>query len=99
MPHRRRPDEHSWVLKFRHAFRGVKVGIRGQSSFFAHFFFAAAVIAAGITFEATRSDWCWLTASIAAVLMAEMFNSGLERMAKAIDHRHNPHLRDALDIG
>ena len=33
-----------WPEKFRDAFRGVKVGVRGQSSFFVHLFFAAAVI-------------------------------------------------------
>ena len=37
--------------------------------------------------------------SIGGVLTAEMFNSALESMAKAITHESNPHLGGALDIG
>src|SRR5262249_47339628 len=38
----------SWVVKFRAAFRGMKWGVRGHSSFFVHFFFAALVLVAAI---------------------------------------------------
>ena len=31
----------SWGAKFAAAFRGIKLGVRGHSSFFVHFFFAA----------------------------------------------------------
>lgn len=33
-----------WRGKFHDAFRGVKLGIRGHSSFFVHFFVAALVV-------------------------------------------------------
>ncbi len=90
---------HSWTRKFGNAFRGVKLGVRGQSSFFVHFFAAAAVVAAALALSCNLVEWCLLTGAIAAVLVAEMFNTALERTAKAVDQRHNPHLRDALDIG
>ena len=45
--------DRNWVAKFRCAFRGAKLGVRGQSSFFIHFFMAAAVIVGGVV--STRS--------------------------------------------
>jgi diacylglycerol kinase len=92
-------SDHYWVDKFRYAFRGAELGIRGQSSFFVHLFAAAAVVVAGIVLQVTRVEWCLLVLCITGVLTAEMFNSALESMAKAITREQNPHLGGSLDIG
>ncbi len=91
--------DESWGQKFRRAFRGFKLGVRGQSSFFVHFFFTAAVIAAGVAFSVSLAEWCMLTLCVAIVLAAEMFNSGLEHLARAITDEHHPDVGSALDIG
>ena len=91
--------ERSWPDKFRDAFRGVKEGVRGQSSFFVHFFVAAAVLAAGVVLGINQVEWCLLVLCISGVLTAEMFNSALESMAKAITGESDPHLGNSLDIG
>ncbi len=91
--------ERSWAEKFRDAFRGVKAGVRGQSSFFVHFFAAAAVIVAGIVLGVDLVEWCLLLLCIAGVLTTEMLNSALESMAKAITGESDPHLGNSLDIG
>ena len=91
--------ERSWGRKFRDAFRGVKGGVRGQSSFFVHFFTAAAVLVAAITLNVDQlAEWCLLLICITVVLAAEMFNSALETMAKAITNEYDPHVGAALDI-
>ncbi len=89
----------SWAHKFRDAFRGVRGGIRGQSSFRVHLFAAGAVVAAAAALGASLSEWCLLLLCITVVLTAEMFNSALESMAKAITRDHDPDLGKALDIG
>ena len=94
-PRRRR----SWAKKFRDAFRGVGVGVRGQSSFRVHFFFAAAVIVCATVMRMPRVEWCVLLVCIALALAAELFNSALELLAKAITEEHDRRLADALDIG
>jgi hypothetical protein len=43
----------SWRAKFAAAFRGLKLGVRGHSSFFVHFFFAALVLAAAVSCSAS----------------------------------------------
>lgn len=88
----------TWSRKFRNAFRGCKVGFRSEGDYFVHYFAALIVIAAAALLEANRVEWCLLIGCITAVLTAEMFNSSIERLAKAIDRNYNEHLRDALDI-
>ena len=91
--------ERSWACKFRDAFRGVKAGVRGQSTFFVHFFATAAVVAAAAVLRVDLYEWCLLVLCIAGVITAEMFNSALESMAKAITGESDPHLGNSLDIG
>ena len=96
------PSQHArknWRSKFANAVRGLVVGVRGHSSFAVHFPVAACVIVAGAVLRVSLIEWCLLAGCITAVLAAEMFNSGLESLAKAIDVEHNLHLGDALDIG
>jgi diacylglycerol kinase len=89
----------SWRGKFHDAFRGIMVGVRGQASFFVHCVIAVAVIAAGLLLQINAVEWCLLTLCVAGVLTAEMFNSALESMAKAITGESHPHLGNSLDIG
>ncbi len=91
--------ERSWPEKFRDAFRGMKQGIRGQSSFFVHFFVAAAVVMTAAILGMELTEWCLLLLCITIVLTAEMFNSALESLAKAVTHRRDPHVGRALNIG
>jgi diacylglycerol kinase len=89
----------SWGRKFRDAFRGARVGVRGQGSFLVHFLAAALVVAVAAGLRVRPIEWCILLLCIAGVLIAEMLNSALEWMAKAVQDEDDPRLRNALDIG
>lgn len=88
-----------WSEKFADAFRGVKIGVRGQISFFVHFFFAMAVVGAAMILHANHVDWSILTLCITIVLAAEMFNTALESLARAITDKTDPNVGKALDVG
>jgi diacylglycerol kinase len=92
------PPRGTWSRKFRVAFRGVVLGVRGQTSYFVHLFIAAAVIVAAVTLKVSMIQWCVLLLCITGVLTAEMFNSAIEALARAITREHNPEVRDALDM-
>lgn len=92
-------SQRSWPEKFRDAFRGTWLGMRRQTSFRVHFSVAAAVIVCGLVFQVTLIEWCILLLCITIVLAAEMFNSALESIGKAITDEHHYHLGNALDIG
>jgi len=89
----------SWKAKFRDAFRGVGIAVRGSSSFAAHLIAAALVIGLAAALDLERLEWCILCGCIAAVLAAEALNSALESLARAVSDQYHPRLRDALDIG
>jgi diacylglycerol kinase len=95
----REPKPRTWYEKFRDAFRGVRTGMRGQSSFQVHVTVAVVVIVAAALLHCTLAEWCILALCIGGVLTAEMINSAMEYLAKAVDDNHNPHLGDALDTG
>ena len=87
-----------WRDKFRVAFRGLKVGIRGHSSFSVHFFFAALVLASAIVLQCDFWQWCVLLGCIGFVLTAELFNSALETLFRGLDEATRERTWPALDI-
>lgn len=93
-PRKRRP----WRDKFRDAARGLKLGIRGHSSFAVHFFFAALVAVAGITLGCGLEEWCLLIFAIGLVLTAELFNSAVETLFRGLDAETKERSWPALDI-
>jgi len=89
----------SWPEKFRDAFRGVFLGVWGQNSFLVHSFFTIAALVAATVFQISLVEWLIVGLCIVTVWTAEMFNSALERLARAVNIKYDPHIRDALDIG
>jgi diacylglycerol kinase len=87
-----------WRDKFRESLRGMKLGIRGHSSFFVHFFFAALVLATAIVLRCDPLEWCLLLGCIGLVLTAELFNSAVETIYHGLDDTTRPRVRHCLDI-
>jgi len=96
-PVRRRPRR-PWRDKFRVAFRGFKFGVRGQSSFAVHFFFAVLVVVAAWTFGCSVAEWCMLLGCIGLVLTAEMFNSAIETLFRGLNEETRARTWPSLDI-
>lgn len=87
-----------WINKFRNAMRGLRVGVRGQTSFYVHFVMTALVLAAAVFLRVNLLEWCVLLLCIGIVMSAELFNSALESAASAITNDFDDDIRDALDI-
>jgi diacylglycerol kinase len=87
-----------WREKFRAAFRGLKLGVRGHSSFAVHFFFTALVLVAAGIFLRDPLEWCLLLGCIGMVLTAELFNSAIETLFRGLDEATRARTWSALDI-
>jgi diacylglycerol kinase len=87
-----------WRHKFRDAFRGLKLGVRGQSSFFVHFFVGALVIVAAFLLGCDVVEWCILLGCVGMVLVAELFNSALEVLFRGLDDTAKDRVWPCLDI-
>ena len=88
-----------WRAKFRDALRGLKLGIRGHSSFFVHFFITALVLAGAGMLHCSVEQWCLLLLCIGGVLTAELFNSALETLFRGLDEATKERAWPSLDIG
>lgn len=88
----------SWPHKFRVALSGTLQAFREQSSFYVHLPAAAMVVGLGCFLNLDLLSWCLLSLCIGAVLAAELFNTSLEELSRAITDAHNEHVRKALDV-
>ena len=89
----------SWPQKFRDAFRGLWLAVRGERSFTVHLPMAAAVAIAAVVLRVTLVEACLLALCVTVVVAAETFNTAIEHLAREIDREHNAAIAAALDIG
>ena len=92
------PRRPPWRAKFRAALRGLKLGIRGHSSFSVHFFFAALVLAGAVVLRCSLVEWCLLLLCVGGVLTAELINSAIEVLFRGLDEPTRERSWPALDI-
>jgi diacylglycerol kinase len=94
----RRAKPRRWRDKFREAFRGVKLGVRGHSSFSVHFFFATLALAAALALQCDLVEWCVIVGCIGLVITAELFNSAIETLFHGQDPEAKARNSKCLDI-
>ncbi len=80
------------------ALRGVFTAFRLDQSFVEHLASAVPVIAAGIVLRVNLLEWCLLVLCITAVVAAEMFNTAIEQLAKAVHPEQSPLIGASLDV-
>ena len=88
-----------WRERLHPALRGIKLGVRGHSRFFVHFFSTALVLAAAVVLHCDLVQWCLLLGCISLVLIAEMFNSALVALFRGLDQESKSRVYPCLDIG
>jgi diacylglycerol kinase len=91
------PPPRTWLGKFADAFRGFFLSIRTQSSFAAHLPVAAAAVGLGAWLGLSLVEWGLVALAIGLVVMAEVFNTSIEALAKAVGRYPDDGIRDALD--
>lgn len=87
-----------WRKKFQLAFRGIWLGIRGQSSFCVHIPAAILVPIAAYYLGCNGWQFSILGICIGLVLAMELMNSALELLAKGVCKQEDPDVGAALDI-
>jgi diacylglycerol kinase len=93
-----RPSRRGWPEKFGEAFRGVKLGMRGQASFAVHFFFTTVAVLGGVLLECNRYEWCLIVLCVGLVFSVELMNSSLETLFHGLDADTKNRLVGVLDI-
>jgi diacylglycerol kinase len=87
-----------WRDRLRPACRGIKLGVRGHSRFFIHFFCTALVLAAAIVLRCDLVQWCLLLGCIGLVHITELLNSAIEALFRGLDEESMSRAAPCLDI-
>ncbi len=79
--------------------RGFKAAVRGDSSFFAHFYRGTLVAITAALLGINQWGWCLLVLGATLVLLAELTHSAVDTLAKAVgDPETTPRLKTAGEI-
>lgn len=88
----------SFLLSFVYAGRGIGHCIKKERNFIIHCIAAVLVIAAGLAFNISNTEWMIVLLNIAAVLALEMLNTAIERICNLVSPQHNPFVKIIKDV-
>lgn len=93
------PDQpkNEWQ-RFGDAFRGIGILFARERHARFHLFAALAVCLFGIVLEISRYDWLMISIAIGLVIIAEAFNTAIEKMCDIIQPAYDIHIRNIKDI-
>ena len=77
------------IVSFKYAFNGIKIILSTQHNFLIHLAVAILVTAAGMIFKIAIWEWCIIVITIAMVLVAEAFNTSIEKLTNLVSPEHN----------
>lgn len=86
------------VRSVRHAARGVWFTLKSQHNAWIHAIATVAALVAGYLLQISRTDWCLIILTCAAVWTAEALNTAIEFLADATVKELNPLVGRAKDV-
>jgi diacylglycerol kinase (ATP) len=89
--------KHSIAKSFVFAFKGMASALK-ERNFILHLVSATLVISAGFYFDVTGPEWCVLLICIGVVVMAELFNTAIEKLTDLVSPDFNPKAGEIKDI-
>ena len=88
----------AWIRRFGYALRGVRIALASESNFWVYVLALGVTAGAGAWLGISAERWCLVALSSTIVIVAEMFNTAIEHLGKAITRERRPEIRDALDV-
>jgi len=86
------------LKSFTYAFRGLLKTFREEQNLKIQTIMAAAAIIAGIFLNIERFEWLFLVLIISLVILMEILNSAVERVADVLKPRINTYVKEIKDI-
>jgi diacylglycerol kinase len=88
----------SYYMSYVFAIRGIRIAIVQERQMLLHIAASMMVIVLNIILKLSKTDWIITLILIGLVLMAEIFNTAIEKMADRITKVHDPLIRDIKDL-
>jgi len=83
---------------FKYAFRGLLKAFKEEQNIRIQFFIGLLVVVIGIFFNISKFEWLMVFFSIGVVLLMELVNSAVERVADILRPRINQYVKEIKDI-
>jgi len=87
------------LQSFKYAFAGIRDLLLYEHNFRIHLVAAVLAIALGIILQISLWKWAILALTIGGVIIAEAFNSALEKLSDVVSPDPNEHIKRAKDYG
>jgi diacylglycerol kinase len=86
------------LASYKYAVRGLWLAIRYEPNMIFHLIGTIAVLILNSVFDVSRIDWLITLALIGVVLMSEIFNTAIEKLANRITPDQDPMIGQAKDL-
>ena len=86
------------LKSFTYAITGIRLMLTGERNFRIHIIAMLCVIAAGIIFSISQTEWCIIIIAIGCVLTAEALNSAIEKLSDVASPGYNELIKKVKDI-
>lgn len=86
------------LKSFRYAFQGIKYLIKHENNFRYHMLAAIVAVSLGFYLSISTTEWLIIISMIGLVLMAEAFNTSLEKLMDILHPELHPKIGKAKDI-
>ena len=91
-------DRRTLQGKMAAGWRGLKAAVRGDSSFFAHFYRGTLIVIAAAMLGVDVWGWCLLVLVACLVLLSELAHSAVDTLARAVGDPEEFRLKAAREI-
>ncbi len=81
-----------------HAFNGIKMAFKEEPNFRIHVVATIMVIAAGLYFKLSTTEWLAIVIVIGLVLLTELLNTAIENIADFISPERHEKIKTIKDI-
>lgn len=88
----------SRIASFKYALKGIYYFFSGEINAKIHLAAAATVVILGFIFNLSSTEWFCIIILIALVLMAEAFNTAIEKLTDLVSPQHHPEAGKIKDI-
>ncbi|MDT8413268.1 MAG: diacylglycerol kinase family protein [Vicingaceae bacterium] len=86
------------IKSFIHAFNGIKMAFKEEANFRIHVVATIMVIAAGLYFKLSTTEWFAIIIVIGLVLVTELVNTAIENIANFISPERHEKIKTIKDI-
>ena len=86
------------IKSIRYAVKGMRAATKEQLNIRIHLFIALAVVAAGLYFHITPTEWILLLIVISLVISLELLNTAIENLTDLVTKEQNPLTGKVKDI-